>query len=122
MVRRVFYVLVFSLLIVPILSCENDDDGSEKLECNVENPITDLDWLKEVIAEVKEDPYAYYNMATYEGKTVFYYGNCDPAINYVSYLLNCKGNRLGFTNDYQSSLEDIAVIWKPEDSVCNFPD
>lgn len=117
-----FYLLVFGVLIVPISSCENDDDGSEKLGCNVANPITDLVWLQEAIADLENDPYSYYATATYEGKTVFYYVNCDPAVNYVSYLLNCKGNQLGFTNDYQSSLEDIAVIWKPEDSLCNLPD
>lgn len=59
-------------------------------------------------------------MASYKGETVFYYGNCNPAINYVSILQNCIGDNLGYTNDFYAELTDITVLWKHVDSKCNF--
>ncbi|WP_419211908.1 hypothetical protein ACNR9Q_14325 [Maribacter sp. X9] len=114
------YILVAGL--ATLTSCESDDNQNDTTSCNVKNPVKELDWLREAIAEVEDDPYSFYVMAAYKGKTVFYYGNCNPVINYASTLMNCNGDSLGYTADNYDSLKDITVIWNPEDSVCDFDD
>lgn len=121
--RYFFYSLGLAgfILSITLLSCDKDE-AEESIDdvCNVSNPIEDLDWLKEKINSVNQDEYSYYNMASYQGETVFYYGNCDPAINYVSIVRNCTGDSLGFTFDLYDELTEISTIWKHENSVCNF--
>lgn len=60
--------------------------------------------------------------ATYKGETVFYYGNCHPVINYASSILNCNGDALGNTSDLYNELTDVRLLWKHEESKCNFND
>ena len=104
-----------------LTSCEKDDDidlGNNT--CNVSNPAQELSWLEEAIDNVKQDEYSYYVMAKYKGETVFYYGNCNPAANYVSFIHNCSGDNLGETNEFQDELSDRTTIWKHEETKCNF--
>jgi len=96
------------------ISCKKDQN------CNVSDPIEELAWLKESIDEVKHDEYSYFMMAKYKKETVFYYGNCNPAINYVSYILNCNGEQLGYTNELYNDLTDIKLIWEHESGRCTF--
>jgi hypothetical protein len=121
--RSIFNFLGFVAIIMPItlISCEKDDNkDSNNSKCNVSNPAEEIDWLKEAIDGVKQDEYSYYAMATYKGETVFFYGNCNPVINYVSFLRNCSGDNLGYTNDLYDELTDITILWKHVDSKCNF--
>jgi hypothetical protein len=123
--RKLFDFLGLAAIIfsIALISCEKDENkDTESNKCNVSNPIEDLDWLKQEIDDVKHDEYSYYVMATYEGETVFYYGNCNPLINYISIVRNCNGDSLGFTNDLYDELTDISTLWKHEDSKCNFQD
>jgi len=109
------------ILSITLLSCEKDDNNDSKNnKCNVSNPVDDLDWLKQEIDNVKQDEYSYYVMATYKSEPVFYYGNCNPVINYVSIVRNCVGDSLGFTNDLYDELTEISTLWKHEDSKCSF--
>jgi hypothetical protein len=111
-------ILVFSLTLI---SCEKkDSDLSPKNLCGVQNAIQELEWLKEAIDEVLNDEYSYYSTALYKDERVFFYVNCDPAVNYVSFILNCAGENLGNTNELYDELSEIEVIWKHKDSKCNF--
>lgn len=114
--RRFICLSSISLLLVSFvhISCKKDQ------KCNVSNPVEELAWLKESINEVKQDQYSYFMMAKYKKETVFYYGNCNPVINYVSYILNCNGEPLGYTNELFNDLTDIKLIWKHELSACSF--
>ncbi|RIH62889.1 hypothetical protein D1164_22680 [Mariniphaga sediminis] len=113
-------VLVTIISSITLGSCKKDENNDLNNKCNVSNPAEELDWLKEAIDDVKEDEYAYYAMATYKGKTVFYYGNCNPAANYASTVKNCSGENLGHTDDLYDELTDITILWKHVDSKCNF--
>jgi hypothetical protein len=109
------------IVFTTLISCEKDnnkDSGNNK--CNVSNSVEKIGWLKEAIDNVKQDEYSYYVMANYKGETVFYYGNCNPAANYVSIIQNCSGDNLGYTNDLQDELTDKTILWKHEESKCNF--
>lgn len=111
-------ILVISL---SLFSCENEDcDFPPSNLCKVQNPIQDLEWLKAAIDEVRNDEYSYYSMALYQGERVFFYGNCNPSANYVSFIRNCAGDNLGNTNEFYDQLKEIEVVWKQENSKCNF--
>jgi hypothetical protein len=122
--RSIFNFLGFVGIIMSItlISCEKDDKKESNNKCNVSNPAEEIDWLKEAIDDVKQDEYSYFAMATYKGETVFYYGNCNPVINYVSIVQNCSGDNLGYTNDLYDELTEITILWKHVDSKCNFQD
>jgi hypothetical protein len=108
-------ILVFSLALI---SCEKEDCLPTSI-CEVQNPIEELAWLKEAIDEVRNDEYSYYSTALYQGERVFFYGNCDPTANYVSFIRNCAGDNLGNTNELYDQLKEIEVVWKQENSKCN---
>ncbi|NJK84742.1 MAG: hypothetical protein HC906_00910 [Bacteroidales bacterium] len=83
--------------------------------------------VKKSIEEIKESNndlsrYAYFMTATFNDESVFIYGNCHPAINYVSFVVNCHGDTLGYTNELYDQLKQVTVFWKPDDSLCNFND
>jgi len=105
-----------------LISCNKDEHkDSNEYYCK-SNPAIELDWLKEIIEEIEQrnDQYAYYMTATYRDETVFYYGNCDPAANYASFVLNCNRDTLGNINDLSNELIDIRLLWKHDESKCNF--
>lgn len=111
-------ILVFSFALI---SCEKDDsDFSPTNLCEVQNPIQELEWLKGAIDEVRNDEYSYYSTALYQGERVFFYVNCDPAVNYASFIRNCAGDNLGNTNELYDELAEIEVVWKHDDSKCKF--
>lgn len=123
--KRFFY-LISVMFFVSILctSCEKDKQLIDNT-CNVTNPAEELNWLKSSITEIEQSnqelsKHAYYMVAKYKGETVFYYGNCHPAINYVSHVINCKGDTLGAISDLDDELTDVNLLWKPEESECNF--
>lgn len=121
--KRCFNFLWIATIIVftSMISCSDDDNKDfDNNKCNVSNPTEDLVWLKEAIDEVKEDEFSYYVMANYKGETVFYYGNCDPTINYASFIQNCNGENIGNTNDLQDELSDETIVWKHAESKCDF--
>ena len=120
--KGIFNYLGVTLIIMSFtaLSCDNDDKTNSDEICNVSNPAEDLDWLKEAIDNVENDEYSYFAMADYNGETVFYYGNCNPLINFVSIVMNCNGENLGNTNDLYDDLTDIEILWQHDNSQCNF--
>ncbi len=45
---------------ISLISCKKDPI---KGDCDVSNPVEEIDWLKTAIAKVKQDRYSYYAMA-----------------------------------------------------------
>ncbi len=115
--NKTFLLLAF---IGTLISCSTDDDKDIDNTCNVSDPTEELVWLKEEIDTIKDDEFSFYAMATLDGETVFYYGNCNPAVNYISTLRNCSGEVLGNTNDFSDELTDITIIYKHENTQCDF--
>lgn len=114
--KSVIFVFSFALI-----SCEKEDpDFSPKNLCEIQNPAQEIEWLKTAIDEVRSDEYSYYSTAMYQGERVFFYGNCDPLVNYASFIRNCAGDNLGNTNELYDRLSEIKVVWKHENSKCNF--
>ena len=116
-------IFVFSLFV----SCNTSDDIGEN-NCDVENPIADLDWLESKIAELEtsDSPnaqYFYVSQAEYNNKTVFIFGNCCPLCNTVLPVYDCEGTSLGIvgTRDQDidwSIMDDDIIIWSPSNFEC----
>ncbi|MGC1633536.1 MAG: hypothetical protein WA749_15610 [Gelidibacter sp.] len=119
--RRIQYYLGLAAIILSItlISCDKDDCKETNNTCNVSNPAEELVWLKEAIDNAKQDEYSYFVMATYKKETVFYYNNCNPGALYVSTVMNCSGDNLGYTNDLYNKLTNRTTIWKHENSKCD---
>jgi len=107
-------IITFSVF----LSCDKND--SESNACNVSDPAEELPWLKSMLTDLSE--YDYIMVANYKGKTVFYNGNCNPVVNYVSVVYNCSGDVIANTNDIRDELSNDRLLWKHVNSKCNFGD
>lgn len=108
-------IIIFTLIIIG--SCKKEESNSL---CYVSNPIEELDWLKIMINDFSD--YDYIMKANYNGETVFYNGNCNPAANYVSTVYNCNGDAIGYTNDLWDELSNDVLVWQNQESKCNFND
>ena len=123
--------ILFLLTLLPflVLSCKSDDISLDNT-CNIENPIEDLSWLKERIADIEQSSLTdafYISQATYEGKTVFIVGNYCANCNSISPVYNCEGERintLGCSEEFIdfSILNQDTIIWNSENFICNDSD
>ena len=127
--RRIELLTRLAVLLIALflLSCHDENRITEQNCCNVTNPLEELVWLKTHIQELSQSEdelskYSYYMTATYKKETVFYYGNCHPAINMAIIMVNCEGEALGNFNDLQQHLSNSKLIWIHEESPCNFND
>ena len=113
------------LLLVLTFACREDAPNQT---CLVKNPVENLDWLMVAIDDMSKSSlsqYQYVMQATYKSQTVFIFGNCCPFCNTITPVYNCSGDRLGYigtgSNDIDANLLDQdVVIWKPDNSACNF--
>ena len=121
--KRIIALLTIMLFI--ILACKTDEINNNT--CNVENPIEDFTWLKEIISDIEQSTQVdefYISQAIHESKTVFIVGNCCAYCNTAFPVYNCEGdplNILGCADEYInfSILNEDKVIWSSENFVCN---
>lgn len=92
----------------------------ENAACKTENPLEDLQWLKELT--VKNEEYAsnvagyYIYQGRYDRKDVFINDICCPACMVIISVYNCNGEVLeGVTAD---QVTDQHLIWQSEESPC----
>jgi len=118
--KRLFNLLGLAsiLTLLVFFSCEKED--SESNACNVSDPAEELLWLKSILTDLSE--FDYIMVANYKGSTVFYNGNCNPVVNYVSVVYNCDGDVIANTYDIRGELSNDRLLWKHADSKCNFSD
>ncbi|WP_341216077.1 hypothetical protein [uncultured Wocania sp.] len=118
-------IIFLILLSFVILSCKTDDDNLINT-CNVTNPVENLTWLKEKIAELEqtslyESGEVYISQANYNSNTIFILGNCCATCNTVVPVFNCAGEVIGYGGDNNfniNTLKNSIIIWKPENSIC----
>lgn len=115
-------LILLSLLALAIFSCDKEDE-EPATACGVSDPIENLQWLKQMKEEAaalgESSQYSYIMQAVYEGETVFYNGFCCPHCNWILTLYDCSGNAI--EKDYSiSDVEKITVLWRPDNSVCEF--
>jgi hypothetical protein len=114
-ILRPLVVFLFSAV---VFACSSDDDsesdcaeGSDPI-CGVCNPVENLDWLRDKIAEAKNaglGNYAAFSTATYENQTVFIQTNCCPFCDWVPLVWACDGQALDLTT--LQSITNQKMIW-----------
>ena len=114
--------LLLLLLVFTALACQEDDKIQRS--CNVENPVEELEWLREELDSYQtettySDTFVY--KATYNGRTVFYISICCPACDVMApEIRTCDGEslgRLGVEIDSEH-LENPTVVWRTNNGVC----
>jgi hypothetical protein len=118
-----FFMLLTSLALV---SCKNDDDDGDKV-CSVNDPITELPWLKKKIDSLNEtrNEYSKYQSishATFRGSSVFAPGNCCPTcLTDATFYWNCAGHRISIPEQEWAEVTDRKIIWRDKDYACSIP-
>lgn len=111
--------LMFFVLMIAIVSCQ-DDDGAKA--CDVDNPVTDLPWLKDKVTELENSElsrkYFYVVQADYEGQTVFYVNSCCPMCLIVIQYYNCSGEIIESVDP--DKVRNSTTIWTAEANECLF--
>lgn len=114
-----------------LFSCSSDNDfqiDEIKTLCSVEDPSTDLIWLTEEVNRRESNitefsKYEYISQTINNGEIIIIYANCCPTCNSVALVFNCKGENIGSVGDENIPLEVLnndQIIWKPNNSECNF--
>lgn len=112
---------VFMLLIV-FGSCEYHSFSFNT--CEVRDPVSDLPWLKNRIEEMQRDQsgigkYFYIAEGSYNGQTVFIFGNCCWMCSTIVPVYNCDGVLLFYLNGTNSEkIGGYTLLWCPGDLVC----
>ena len=85
-------LLPLFLILFVLSSCDKDETI---VECNIENPLEELEWMQEIVDNDNFDCYKRVDIiqATYKGATVFYYYTICPVCNskFPPPLLDCNG-------------------------------
>jgi hypothetical protein len=115
-ILRSLAVLLFS---AAVFACGSDDDSKSSCDdgsdpvCGVCNPVENLGWLRDKIAEAKNGPMG--NMitlytGTYENQTVFVQGLCCASCLWIPVVWTCDGHKLDDSVTLQS-ITDQKLIW-----------
>ena len=117
--RKKFFLSPFLLATLALFmaSCEKTEKCTF---CNVENPLTDLEWLKKTVAEMTESA-EHCSVSKCNYQTVnegFLISFCDDCPDNMVSLADCTGNTLCNIGGYAGfqdtiyNIENIEVIFK----------
>ena len=93
--RRLVFILslFFTVSIIP-LSCEDNLETSSDQVCNVENPLEDLPWLKDMVQAIQlsmRPTGSQIIQYTYQGDYVFWVDMCYQCADGLIVVYNCAG-------------------------------
>ena len=116
---RIYLLLFFTSLLI---SCNNLEENIAT--CNVENPLEDIAWLKELKDGFEQSASASkkkITQYTYNNKTVFLVNICVNCSDNLTTLYNCEGDKicefggiagLNTCPDFEKNAKDENVLWK----------
>lgn len=115
-VRAILYISLFLV----VLSCRDE----QTLSCDVQDPIENLPWLKDLVAEkaaLPPDPgIGYYiYIGKYQGRDVIIDDICCPTCDYLPIVYECGGNKVEDANVY-SAITDRRLLWRSATSPCSY--
>lgn len=77
-----------------LISCDKEN----KLVCNVKDPITELEWLSEIVSKTENDTTGNYTgtiyLETYKDSQVFYIDMAIGSGGLAGHWFNCDGSKL----------------------------
>ncbi len=98
-------------------------------KCDFGDATQDLQWLKNIIEEREVNPtedmlYCYISQAKLKTKTVFIFGDCNPFVDKVTFIIDCEGKTIKNKDGNnitvgEVSLKNERMIWKPDDFGCD---
>ena len=92
-----------------VRSCEKGEETCSECHCQVENPLTDLGWLKDKLAEY-DNSYSLrikvYTCKYQTNKDGFFFEEVEMSDG-QQYLYDCKGNLLCTTGGISGRLDDV---------------
>ena len=92
-----------------VSSCEKGEETCSECHCQVENPLTDLGWLKDKLAEY-DNSYSLrikvYTCKYQTNKDGFFFEEVEMSDG-QQYLYDCKGNLLCTTGGISGRLDDV---------------
>ena len=115
------YTLIFLLGIIILSGCKEKDEKTIP-ECNIDNPLEELEWLKEMKDTCESsndyDIHEVIVLARYKGKPVFYTQIICPACNVAFHfvLRDCNGDIVkeynpGDEQKFQEEVEFIKILY-----------
>ena len=113
---------IYSILFCLVFSFACDENNDPATACGVSDPVENLPWLKQLAEDSANQGMAessYIMQAKYKRQIVFFLGNCSPNAAWALIVRDCKGDVLSTEIRFEE-LEEIKVIWKPENSPCRF--
>ena len=125
------FIYLFALLAIVTFSCSDDSDPIQS--CDVNNVLTDLPWLVDLIEEEEKifvgQSYSIIYSGMYRSgvmskpQRVFVITNCCPNCSMLPPpVYDCAGNMLGrlYADDIEpEKVMEWEIIWKSSDNSCN---
>jgi hypothetical protein len=119
--------LLFVIILLSGISCRDAAlEGPEENLCGVSDPLTELDWLREEIKQVRNQTQTIMDIfvysARYQGSTVFFTDICCPICNFSPpEVRNCQGDSLGRLGDGipADKVVSRSLIWESQNGVCS---
>lgn len=110
--KRIFLKIALLALVavgMSSVSCEKGEETCSECHCQVENPLTDLGWLKDKLAEY-DNSYSLrikvYTCKYQTNKDGFFFEEAEVRDG-QQYLYDCKGNLLCTTGGISGRLDDV---------------
>lgn len=110
--KRIFLKIALLALVavgMSSVSCEKGEETCSECHCQVENPLTDLGWLKDKLAEY-DNSYSLrikvYTCKYQTNKDGFFFEEAEVSDG-QQYLYDCKGNLLCTTGGISGRLDDV---------------
>ena len=110
--KRIFLKIALLALVavgMSSVSCEKGEETCSECHCQVENPLTDLGWLKDKLAEY-DNSYSLrikvYTRKYQTNKDGFFFEEAEVRDG-QQYLYDCKGNLLCTTGGISGRLDDV---------------
>ena len=112
--------ILFSVIF--LTSCPSDLDY--ETTCDVDIPIADLTWLREIKTNLEKSASASKKLITqytYQGKSVFLVDSCNDCADNLTTLYNCEGTVIckfgGITGlntcpDFEKKATDKIILWE----------
>lgn len=116
--KKLFFMPLFvTTVVLFMVSCEKTEKCTF---CNVENPLTDLEWLKTTVVEMTESAeHCSVSKCNYQtDKQGFIISFCDNCPDNMVSLTDCAGNTLCNIGGYAGfrdtiyNIENIEVLFK----------
>ena len=118
--KKSFYSLL--TLFITVIACQDSDDGP----CNVSEPISELQWIKEALEDIENDTtllktYASIKQGKYGKKKVFLIDNCCPNCLFTPFpVYDCDGIIVGHLGDdiEYKDIVDWQTLYTPNNYEC----